>query len=79
MCVTSWRPPTGGAFLFVLLSLMATTFLYRCPATGQTVQGWSAEEVTDDDTAYELVACVACAQVHFINQKTGKVLGVTEH
>ena len=58
---------------------MATTFLYRCPATGQTVQGWSAEEVTDDDTTYESVACVACTQMHFVNPKTGKVLGVTEH
>jgi hypothetical protein len=59
--------------------MMATTFLYRCPTTGQTVQGWSAEEVTDDDTAYESVACLACTQVHLINPKTGKVLGVTEY
>jgi hypothetical protein len=44
-----------------------------------TVQGRSAEEVTDDDTAYESVACLACTQVHLINPKTGKVLGVTEY
>ena len=57
---------------------MATTYLYRCPNTGQTVQGWSADEVTDDDTAYELVACLACPQLHLINLKTGKVLGAKE-
>ena len=28
---------------------MARTFLYRCPNTGQNVQGWSADEVADDD------------------------------
>ena len=57
---------------------MATTYLYRCPNTGQTVQGWSADEVTDDDTAYESVACLACAQPYLINIKTGKVLGAKE-
>jgi hypothetical protein len=53
---------------------MATTFLYRCPNTRQTVQGWSAEDVSDDDE-YESIACLACAQLHLINLKTGKVLG----
>jgi len=59
-------------------SSMATTFLYRCPNTGQTVRGWSADEVTDDETKYQSVACLACAQVHLVNLKTGKVLGATE-
>jgi hypothetical protein len=56
--------------------LMASTFLYRCPNTGQTVQGWSAEEVSDQDDngAYQSVDCLACARVHLINIKTGKVL-----
>ena len=31
---------------------MPRTFLYRCPNTGQNVQGWSADEVTDDDDTY---------------------------
>jgi hypothetical protein len=57
---------------------MATTFLYRCPNTAQTVQGWSADEVTDDDTSYQSVACLACAQAHLVNLKTGKVLGTKE-
>jgi hypothetical protein len=39
------------------------------------VQHWldGGDEVTEDD--YEGVDCPACAQVHFINRKTGKVLG----
>jgi hypothetical protein len=54
---------------------MATTFLYRCPSTGQTVQGWSAEEIADDENVYESVACLICAQLHMVNMKTGKVQG----
>ncbi len=57
---------------------MATTFLYRCPNTGQTVQGWSGDDVIDDDASYQSIACLACAQLHLINLKTGKVLGAKE-
>jgi len=35
-------------------------FLYRCPNTGQTVQGFSAETYGDDD--YEAITCLACRQ-----------------
>jgi hypothetical protein len=39
------------------------------------VQHWldDGDEVPADD--YEGVDCPACPQVHFINRKTGKVLG----
>ncbi len=57
---------------------MARTFLYRCPNTGQTVQGWSADEVTKQDDTYQLFACIACTRVHLVNLKTGKVLGEDE-
>ena len=59
---------------------MARTFLYRCPNTAQTVQGWSADEVTDDkgDDTYQSFACAACTRVHLVNLKTGKVLGEEE-
>ena len=60
-----------------MLPCVMASFLYRCPNTGQTVQGWSAEEVTDDD-AYESVTCLACTRVHLINPKTGKILGEEE-
>jgi hypothetical protein len=48
-------------------------FLYRCPNTCQTVQGFTAEEVAID--AYEAITCLACRQNHFVNATTGKVLG----
>jgi hypothetical protein len=50
------------------------SFLYRCPITGSRVQGWVADNPTDDDS-YEAVSCKACAGVHAVNPKTGKVLG----
>jgi len=51
-------------------------FLYRCPNTGQHVQGWSAEEVPANDASiYETVTCIACQQVHLVNPATGNVLG----
>ena len=62
----------------VLLLPMATTFLYRCPNTAQTVQGWSAEEINDDENACESVACLACTQMHLVILKTNKVLGAEE-
>jgi hypothetical protein len=49
-----------------------------CPNTGQNAQGWSAEEVTDDDDTYQSFPCIACTRVHLINLKTGKVLGEEE-
>ena len=53
----------GGATRALLLSMlffaMSTTLLYRCPNTGRTVQGWSADEVTDDndDDTYQSFEC----------------------
>jgi hypothetical protein len=52
-------------------------FIYRCPTTGLNVQGWAAEDPTEehDDEAFEAVICTACKRVHRVNPKTGKVLG----
>jgi hypothetical protein len=54
-------------------------FLYRCPNTGQHVQGWVADDPTDlrDDT-YETVICTACTRLHLVKPKTDKTLGVDE-
>lgn len=52
-------------------------FLYRCPSTGQNVQGWRADEISDD-AAVEAVNCIACARVHLIDTKTGWVLAADE-
>jgi hypothetical protein len=49
-------------------------FLYRCPNTGDN----SAEDPDDDDLADIQVTCLACAQAHLVNPKTGKVLGSNE-
>ena len=62
------------SFCLCYFLAMSTTLLYRCPNTGRTVQGWSADEVTDDnddDTTF-------CTRVHLVNLKTGKVLGGEE-
>jgi hypothetical protein len=56
---------------------MLRTFLYRCPNTGQTVQGWSADEMIDDDSddTHRSFECVAYTWVHLVNPKNAKVLG----
>jgi hypothetical protein len=50
-------------------------FLFRCPFTNRRVQGWSAEDVSDDGDIYLPVECVACRRVHHVKPTTGKVLG----
>jgi hypothetical protein len=42
------------------------------------VQGWSADDVTDDDATYQSFECTFCTRVHLVNLKTGKVLGQEE-
>ncbi len=53
--------------------LVMLAFVYRCPATGQKVQGHVPDEVIDGAT-YEAVTCTACGRVHLVNPKSGKVL-----
>lgn len=54
--------------------MLMATFLYRCPTTGFHIQGFIAEEVSDDD-AFEPVKCVLCQRVHLVNPSTGEVAG----
>ncbi len=55
------------------------SYVYRCPTMGLLVQGWSAEEVPDDDMdTYEAVQCTACARLHLVNPRTGKVLSKSD-
>jgi hypothetical protein len=58
-------------------SLPMVPFTYRCPRTGQQVQGWAADDLTEGET-YEPVTCTACGRVHLINSKSGKVLESAE-
>jgi hypothetical protein len=53
-------------------------FLYRCPNTGQMVQGWSADDIPTDADSYDSVTCLACTQLHFVNRTTGRVLGADD-
>lgn len=41
-----------------------------------SVQGWVVDDPTKPDhSGYEVVTCSACARVHYVNAKTGKVMG----
>ena len=44
------------------------------PSAGSCVL-WRADDPEDDDLTYVQVTCLACAQAHLVNPKTGKVLG----
>ena len=50
-------------------------FLFCCPNTGRTVQGWTAEEVSPDSDQYEAITCTACLAVHLVNPNAGKLIG----
>jgi hypothetical protein len=58
----------------VLAVLPMVSFTYRCPRTGQQVQGWAAADLLADGEIYEAVTCTACGRVHLVNPKSGKVL-----
>jgi hypothetical protein len=70
----------GRSFCLCYFLAMSTRLLYRCPNTGRTVQGWSADEVTDDndDNTYQSFERTFCTRAHLVNLKTGKVLGGEE-
>ncbi len=53
-------------------------FLYRCPNTSDNVQAWVADDPEDEDLTYVQVTCLACAQAHLVNPKSGKVLGADD-
>jgi len=44
------------------------------PSAGSCVL-WRADDPEDDDQSYVQMSCLACAQAHLVNPKTGKVLG----
>lgn len=51
-----------------------TAFIFRCPNTGLSVQGLTKDD-GDKDYTFEAILCTACQRVHWINPKTGKLLG----
>jgi hypothetical protein len=50
-------------------------FVFTCPTTSMKVQHWSDESIDVPETEYDGVVCQACTKLHFINRKTGKLLG----
>ena len=50
-------------------------YLFTCPATDMKVQHSLDEDEFVSEAEYEVVTCPACARLHFINRKTGKLLG----
>jgi hypothetical protein len=56
---------------------MATT-IFLCPTMGVRVQGWFSDDGSENGDTYEAVTCLACAQVHMVNPRSGTVLGADE-
>jgi hypothetical protein len=54
---------------------MERLITFRCPATGFDVQTLWAPEAEKLGRHYESVNCLSCARFHFVNRKTGKLLG----
>ncbi|MFY9837743.1 MAG: hypothetical protein WAK55_15005 [Xanthobacteraceae bacterium] len=58
---------------------MPIGFVFRCPNTGLNVQGWVADNPSEPESeAYEAVTCTACARVHLVDPRTGRILGSEE-
>ena len=49
-------------------------YIFICPNSGLSVQGWAAESPLAADY-YEAVQCGACNGVHLVNPRSGKVAG----
>jgi hypothetical protein len=65
------RPPCPSSLGYSRMPL----FMYRCPNSGYRVQGFVAEDTSEDDHVYEPVTCPVCHQIHHVNPHTGVVLG----
>ena len=52
--------------------------LFRCPNTGYRIQGFVADDASDDADTYEADVCTLCQRVHMVNPATGDVLGAEE-
>jgi hypothetical protein len=50
-------------------------FAFTCPTTGFDVQRELDDDPDISDNEYEAITCLACAALHLVNRKTGRVLG----
>ena len=53
---------------------MRHAILFICPETKLNVQHWIGNEEDVQEDEYESVDCPACAKLHFVNRKTGKLM-----
>jgi hypothetical protein len=49
--------------------------LFSCPSTRLKVQHWLDDDEDAPETEYEAITCKACARLHLINRRTGRLLG----
>ncbi len=49
--------------------------VFTCPTANLKVQHWWDDERDVADDQYEAMTCPACARLHFVNRKTGQLLG----
>lgn len=58
---------------------MGRHILFKCPRTGLKVQHW-LDDVPDGqpEASYQSVNCPSCSWAHFINRRTGRLLGEPE-
>jgi predicted RNA-binding Zn-ribbon protein involved in translation (DUF1610 family) len=50
-------------------------FVFTCPATSMNVQHLLEDGQAAPDNEYEGITCPACGKLHFVNRKTGRLLG----
>jgi hypothetical protein len=48
------------------------SFLFRCPNTGYRVQGFIAEDVSDDLKSYQAITCLVCQRTHLVNRRRAR-------
>jgi hypothetical protein len=56
---------------------VTATFIFICPNTRLRIQGFLAEDAPNENT-YAPVRCLICTRMHYVNPKTGHVLGEKE-
>jgi len=58
---------------------MGRHIIFRCPQTGLKVQHWLNEvAAAEPGQSYQSVECPSCTLAHFVNRRTGKLLGERE-
>ena len=53
-------------------------FIFTCPDTSIKVQHWLDEDDDAPENEYAGITCPACTKLHFLDRKTGKLLGQDE-